>query len=1130
MDKISPQKRIEIANIIYKVKGDVNAAFEWIKGIKPETLVENSKLGNDGSLNGFHSFIKINKLLNLSGNELSILDVVSDVKKGSDEEILIEFERMLCLITQIFSDGLQKKITTSNITTRIYPIVHFYYREFSLRDKYSYKLKQSKEEYFGFLIIAVSELGEKEIKSLGDYLLKEFIDFPEFWHSRTRRVVIKSLFIHGYDIKSLKDSTLEIESFMFDGKDIDGRITECREQSNLWLILNESKKAEGFLNQCFKESLGVGYSKDYQFNIWIEWLRKINNIEPEHTSDRIKRFLSHIGHIKDTTEGLAYSNASSKLLDTTFKWNFGAGFNQLKWQLKEGLCSFEDSMSAFIESFLDRAKIEKEFSGVLRLFLEVYLHISDSGIEYLLNRILKRGYSLLGENFFKDYLPIIIETVNIVSIEEDVISIHQAIGEFATMEGVDIKDYCPKFEMSKINDGEESQEVSNTLIVDKDYKRLSEKEVLEKVNSCEDLKALLERVSHANTYFNWNNVLNKISQYFSITDINEIVSNYNVGMRHYEFFAKLSEIALSLEDRELALKLGKKSLELSNSSGWIKHYDGGSRIIAFNALSEIDSSVSNNLAFEVFSNDVLSSGYPSEYIKALDDILPLLTDSIRIERLWTEIFGYVERLMTNSTPIKDLPELEEVDKSISDILIDYLIYLSNNQVSSIKEKARKLLAYSINDGSEYAIQCLNSINDSNIDGVEIVNEVLMLLLEMKSDKVSQFKQKAFELSISKDYSLRLGAYKILLFLEEKIPVPHPIERSALYDIVLKTNVFNGKVFEDGDEELIIPYEYFINVLSEETGIRYENLTYRIVSIMRDIDDPNNWTDEGENKLRFYLEEIELKYPYQKLRVKSVKRAIMRLITELIDSNCMDDSRINRIFTWSDYAVPFFKEIPKPYFVQRVCDLDTRYINKKWLDISEDTQRLKEGIVKYEDSFNIIAEYSLVRNLGWEKASETYMHQLAFTSEIIKNEVYIFDSIFHGLFEDYHIHEDIKLYNMVILNHRFEHSNLKSNWIAFNPDLARYLGWVPNTNELFAWNDSEGILMVKSIYWSSGNIDISSRKDSEVGEGWFVVISDYGLEQLKSLRNNLFIQKTLKRSMYEEKIIQQNSKSKVISYK
>ena len=58
-------------------------------------------------------------------------------------------------------------------------------------------------------------------------------------------------------------------------------------------------------------------------------------------------------------------------------------------------------------------------------------------------------------------------------------------------------------------------------------------------------------------------------------------------------------------------------------------------------------------------------------------------------------------------------------------------------------------------------------------------------------------------------------------------------------------------------------------------------------------------------------------------------------------------------------------------------------------------------------------------------------------------------------------------------------------------------------------------MAESIYWTNGNIQLNPRKDSEVGEGWMVVVSENAYKQINLLARNLFLQKKLVRTKYED---------------
>lgn len=1119
-----PIGKIYLADLIYKVTGDLDLAFDWIKDVPQPSNVGKDLLNFEDSFDIFMPLIKLNKLLNISGNGVTITTAIPSSQPGTDEEVLVEFERMLCLTTQILSDGILEKTSFVDITKRVYPIVRFYYKNVLYKNKYWHKITQSREQYFDFLIYAVSKLNKDSLIRLGDYLFKEFSENPRYWSASVQRKIIKSLFFHGYDSEKSKKQLINLESFMLFDHDIDGRISECIDHSKLWINLGELKIAEKWIKQSIKESLGIGYRKDYQFSTWIEWLRKINNKEPEQAPFRIKWVLSHLKHIKESTEGRAYWNASEKILQATFDWNLSAGFNQLQWQLTEGLLDFEDAMSIFIESYIKRVANEHEYKGAIQLYSEILLFISETEGVYLLDMILNKGYSLFSIGFLETYLPSLIDSIRIKSLEEKRFSLLSAIDEFGKLINISIKDIFPSFELPTKNERESPSNSSNTLILKNDHKSLSEIEVLSRVNSFESFKSFVQEEDQANSYFNWSKVIDKVTPILSLQEIKEISTLAKAGKRESEFCAKLSEAALNFGDKELALSLANRSLELSSEFGWVESYDGGTRIKAFTALKKIDPHEFSEKAFEVFSHDIVGGNYPSSYIEYLDDILPLITEDFSVESIWPEIFGYLSRLMSNSSPIQNLPEIISLEKPITETLIDYLLFLSRSPVSIIKERSRKLLAINIENGNKYAVsRLLNSAVESDSE-LEMLNDVIMNLLEMNSEILIEFKSIVFKLAVSKDYFIRKNAISVLNALNEKIPTHMIMQLPLIYSLHL------NELQKNDLEDLIKPFNYFVDILSEESGINRTNLIYRVHSIMKEIGNPIEWTIEYEKQLREYLHEIRLKYPFPKPRVIIAKKAIMHLVAELLDSNSIDEFRIKDLIRSHDYAVSFFNVISKPSFVQTLKQREFGSVGIEWLDRIEECPRILEGLITYQDNMKILGEYTLVRNLNWGSATETYMSQLSISNKTEENYPYIFGSAFNRLTEDYYNLCGIGPYILIIRDHSFDQFCIKSKWIAINPTLAKHLEWIPETNRLFGWKDKDGNLMAESIYWSNGNVDMQPpHLYSESGEGWFVIVSEEALHQIKGLGDNLYIQKFLSRSKWDDSTFNEKSTRKIITY-
>jgi len=1120
-ENAKPIGKIYIADLVFKVTQNVDETLSWINGIEQPLNLGKDPLGYDGSLDQFIPLIKLNKLLNLSGKGVPITSAIPSAIKDSDEEVLVEFERMLCITTQILADGILKNQISGDVMKRAFPIIRFYYKDVSHRNSYWYKLKQAKGQYFDFLISAVSQHGSENIESLGDYLFKEFADNPKYWSTSEQRKITESLLNNGFNSEKAKKLLSSLESSMLEDRDIDGRVTECVAHSKVWLILGELKIGEKWLKQAIQESIGVGYRKDYQFSTWIEWLRKINLKDPSKAIERIKWFLSHLNHIKETTEGRAYWNASEELLDVSYEHNLNDGLEQTIWQLENDLIDFKDSITLFIKHFVNRVINEYEFRSIIQLYNGLYMLLVESANASLLKTILNKGHEILQEKFLENYLPAIISAINIKSYEENRHYLLSEIENFCSEIGIKNNDYYSDFKVPEKNRKDDSSSSSNSLTLKENHERIDESEVLKRVENFDDFKNIVQQEDQANSYFNWSKVIDKIASTLTSSQINEVSNIVRIGGRSSDFYAKLSEVAFENGNSDLAESLANKSLELSSESGWVKFYDGGTRINAFNALRKVNSALASAKAFEVFAHDISSGNYPSSYIEHLVDIVPLITENYVEEEIWVEVFGYLQRLMSNSRPAENLPLLQSIEKPISESLVDYLLYLSKNPVSLIREESILLLAKYINQNNDYAFaQLLNGrMNDyTSLD-------VIMTLRELNYSKIKEVKSIIQNLALSKDYLQRENAKQILNELGEDIPASKNIDLPSVYSLHLpepqtleihkEVDPYYPNIDITNPRDSIRPFEFLIRILSKESGIDESNLIYRAYSIMKEIGNKEEWTAEYEKKLRNHLEEISLKYSYPRPRVIVARRAIMHVTNELIDSGTIDDERLRDIFISHDYAVSHFNEMEKPAFIQTIKERDFGGVGNDWIERIGESKRLNESLLSYKETFKIIAEYNQVKNLDWGSPTEEYMYQVAVNDKLDKSENYIFGSVFHQLSSNYHNIGGGGHFIIVIRDHRFDRFDIKSNWIAINPALARHLEWFPEPSKLFAWKNSKGELMAESIYWANGNIQMNPRKDAEVGEGWFVVVSETAYKQINSIEQKLFLQKKLVRTKYED---------------
>jgi len=1122
LEKTKPTTRVYIADLIYKVTQNLELVKDWITNIDQPPLPKSDQLGLSGSIEAFVPKIKLNKLLNLCGLGVPITKASPSVANNSNESIAVDFERMLCLITQILSNGLQDVPLTSPLIQLITPIVRIYYRDLGHQNFYWTSLRYTKGAYFDFLIYSVSLHGEISLNQLGDFLIQEFKKEAKYWSPSNQRKVIDSLLKYGFDKNKVQQQLLIIEESMLKGQDLNTRIEECTAQVKSWIQLQNYEKAKECIKLTLKESLGVGYSSDYQFNSWIRWLQKISQIDPSGAQDKILWFLSYLPSLDQTTE--EGNQIAEELLKTTFQSDFSAGKDELEWLLNKGIIDFEDAEFLLIENYLERASTLEELDKIIRLYTDLFLLVSTISSDGIIKAYLTKGYAIGKDEFLETNLMKIVSSIKTKAFEGTRKSLLKTVHEFFEINQIDIKKYKWNFDTLNTESSTDNGGSDNQLVLNDNRQRLTEREVFDRVQSYDDFKVLFDAESKDNSYFKWKPVIEKISKNLSIAQIEELSKTQGLRDRKPEFLAILSSYCVKLGNNTLAAELAKKSIDMSSEFGWDQFYDGGSRIISFLALKQVDEKKSISMAFEYLAYDSINSSNPSQFTQNFDRILPCISSSYDINQMWEEINSYLKRLMSTSKRDLELPSLEFSNIPILKTLFDHIFYLAKHRVNVISQNAQTLIAVLLDEKEIHALQALkNLLTTGDTDEEIFINIIVRFQLLNKKILLEFFIEEIEKLSRSKNYYIRINASNILTFLSKSVPVAESITLPAIYDLHLeekhkhdfgvKQDLLNPKFDLKNPEDLIKPYDSSINFISKITGFPKVNLLYRMEVLMNDLDIPYHWTEEYEMKLRSHLESIHLNYSYPRPRAQTAKRALMYLIAELIDAEEIDVKEVKNYFIMHDHEVHFFPEIEKPNFISRLTE-ERHFVSKDWVSNIDSSERLNQTF-NVENGL-IIGEYSKQRNLEWGNPTEIFMMKLNVSKYEQEIPHHIFGSLFETQSSNYHSADTPGRSIVVLRSHLFDQFDLKSNWIALNPVLARYLKWKPSKEHLFAWEDKNGKLMVESIYWSDGNIDIPPPHfELEVGQGWYISASEEAIKQIKEVEPNLTIEIELERYCYSE---------------
>ena len=93
--------------------------------------------------------------------------------------------------------------------------------------------------------------------------------------------------------------------------------------------------------------------------------------------------------------------------------------------------------------------------------------------------------------------------------------------------------------------------------------------------------------------------------------------------------------------------------------------------------------------------------------------------------------------------------------------------------------------------------------------------------------------------------------------------------------------------------------------------------------------------------------------------------------------------------------------------------------------------------------------------------------------------------------------------LVVSNNALGFETAGADWLALNPKLGYELGWKLESGGLFQWVDDLGDVVARSLWWRDGSIELYNRfTRTEVAEGWLVMISKLGFEDIKKQYSTL----------------------------
>jgi len=339
----SPTQHLYVADLLYAATRDLTLVEPWLA---PPVVTRSDWPGYERTLDRFRPLLISTTLRHLLGHPVP--DPFVEAGPGPQDQLLLEFQRQLIGLAELRGDGQRGEVGQPGLRDQLRAATQFYYRSPQHQPASWHLLLQLQGTYFEFLVTAVAECGPESLAELTAYLAGEFSQHAQYWPVAMRRQVLRALYAHGAASAPLAAALRAGEADLLAGHDVSGRLGECLGQAQSWLLLQDKTAAAHWLRRAVRESFGVSYYKDYQFNAWLRWLARLVSAQPAQARERIAWFAAHLKPLQAVTEGRAARLAAEQLLALTLAWNLAAGRQLLWWLLDQELLPFEPAFRIFL--------------------------------------------------------------------------------------------------------------------------------------------------------------------------------------------------------------------------------------------------------------------------------------------------------------------------------------------------------------------------------------------------------------------------------------------------------------------------------------------------------------------------------------------------------------------------------------------------------------------------------------------------------------------------------------------------------------------------------------------------------------------------------------------------------------
>ena len=955
----------------------------------------------------------------------------------------------------------------------------------------------------------VTNYGDGLPQRLSNELCRRFHEHPIGWVATPLLDVMHVLKSAGADV-TWGQKVLRAHEVSVAEEDIYQKIEKAAELIHHYSVAGQIEKAAELARDLPRMAFAIGFRKDHQFNEWIGWysatIAAPDGIQFLEDGSWLARLLAAA---EPMTEG-APGQAAVELPAALAAGDPLAAVRTFEYLVRQGTVLHFPALAALVRGLIEQAGSED--ANMVALAADITAHLISAGAT--------RAYP---------------ELAAAITTAANRVNNSRSAGEFAES----IASLTDRFALSTTrsawrrglglshnsasNENGDEDDDFYTLILD-DGRRIASSNAATQIKTVDDILRF-RQMEASESRFPWQKVIQQ--QNLTSNDISQLAPLFQGSdQRELNVLVTLAKIAEKIGDREIALELATEAFESARGETWASN-GGGTKLRSAAIRIRLGGDQLRIDACKDLAHQV--GGIPwlgSLLIFDLQEIAAILDSDLTKSLMWPLVREYLNGmaepldlgendpfedygcrwwLPTPSTDHREPCKESTPNAALAELIVGHLAH----STWLVSDAAATVVVHALAREDKDVAQALARFAraDTSDDLLERAGRCLAAVRERFRIEVP---------SCLEPLDLALAAHQshVLRHLASAQPCRVNRALSEAYRLALPTG------FADSNDSALsrgFPYEYAYQLLAQDSDL---DLTAILRVAAQYTNDELATLPAAEDIVRA-LETSAVKLHYPSPELFAQRAAFGRVVTDFRDAGMLEGASTEIVRMLRTVDIDLVGRTPKsrPDIIPEPPTAGHDQTIERWID--ELDARLQAYIHSSigTDRWLIGAKTQLAV-LNWDHLKEEF--QCGTTIGIGEpSEDGVFLSQASMRLSDltvateceYVFHGD----PLIIQNyaHTF-HQIQQADWLAFRPDLATVLGWLPESSCPGRWLTSAGTLAVETIWWTDGWWGREGRAfDDTVARGNLVLITEEGIASIQDTFGTLVRHFRLTRSGKED---------------